>query len=137
MTNIPLKRLLVLVVVFSSLILFYITEKYIQGKSTFDDAKANIQIGLDANANRDLDGLLKPNIRKKNNVSNTFKPALERPKTYTPNGLGEFGIEVVLENLSKAEKKKEKDSMKKYGINQFLSGKISLHRTLNDPRPFQ
>ena len=67
--------------------------------------------------------------------SHNFKPALERPKLYTIDGLGEFGIEAKLEDLTNEEKSKEKILMREYGINQFISEKISLHRALKDPRP--
>ena len=69
--------------------------------------------------------------------SNDFimRPAMAKPKFYKPNGIGEFGVKEQLQDLSLNEKKEEEKFRAEYGINQFLSEKISLHRTLKDPRP--
>ena len=86
-------------------------------------------------ANKDF-RLLKPfpnnNIYS---INSNFIPALAKPKSYKPFGLGEFGIAVVQTNLSKINLEEKKRFLKQFGVNHFLSENISLHRTLKDPRP--
>jgi len=62
------------------------------------------------------------------------KPALNRPKDLDPNGLGEGGTAVRLPNLSPEDKNAMDKSIETYAVNQFVSEKISLHRTLKDSR---
>ena len=71
------------------------------------------------------------------NRHDCMKPALERPLSYKPTGFGEFGARTDLKSLTSNEKEESALSVSQYGINQFLSDKISLHRTLKDPRPPQ
>ena len=70
-------------------------------------------------------------------VKDPAVPALKKPSSYSPTGLGEFGMKVVLKNLTAMEKQEQQRLFDEYGINHFLSNKISLHRTIKDPRPPQ
>ena len=138
MLRFSFKRLFVLVAIFSLFLLCFIAGKSLQLSSVADKAKAqNNRNDFDSKVNHILEGVFKANTQNKITISNSFKPALERPANYTSNGLGELGVEVVLKNLSKAEQNKEEKLRGEYGINQLLSEKISLHRTLKDPRPPQ
>ena len=65
------------------------------------------------------------------------KPAMKKPMSYKLIGVGEYGVKAVLQNLTEAEKLKESQLMGQYGLNQYLSDRISLHRTIKDPRPSQ
>ena len=62
------------------------------------------------------------------------KLALPRPSDWDPNGLGEGGTAVRLPNLNAEDKKKVEETIKTYAVNQFVSERISLHRTLQDKR---
>uniref|UniRef100_H2YVG4 Glycosyltransferase 2-like domain-containing protein n=1 Tax=Ciona savignyi TaxID=51511 RepID=H2YVG4_CIOSA len=61
-------------------------------------------------------------------------PALSRPADRPLNGIGERGDPVVLGNLTKDEKRRKQELWDIYGINHFLSDKISLHRALREFR---
>ena len=68
------------------------------------------------------------------NYHDLAKPVLPRPADHDKNGLGEGGKEVRLPDLSPDDKRKFDESVEKYAVNQFISEKISLHRTLKDSR---
>ena len=68
------------------------------------------------------------------NYRNLAKPVLPRPANHDMNGLGEGGKEVCLPNLSPDDQKKFDESVENCAVNQFISEKISLHRTLKDSR---
>ena len=71
---------------------------------------------------------------KNRGIKSLSKPALSRPSNLDPNGLGEGGTAVHLPNLSPEDKKELDQSVETYAVNQFVSEKISLHRTLGDGR---
>ena len=116
------------------LVIVYVVANSVQLKN-FIIRNKKTSFSMPHKTNTETNSTLKILNYTKQLKSFSFKPALVRPKSYTTNGLGEFGVKVVLENLTKAEKLEESDLEQKYGINQFLSQKISLHRTLKDPRP--
>ena len=116
------------------LVIVYVVANSVQLKN-FIIRNKKTSFSMPHKTNTETNSTLKILNYTKQLKSFSFKPALERPKSYTTDGLGEFGVKVVLENLTKAEKLEESDLEQKYGINQFLSQKISLHRTLKDPRP--
>ena len=127
MFKILFKRLFVLVAIFSILLFFFIIGKSLELSKITYKARVNIQNDIYTNASRTFGDIFIPN---------SFKPALKRSTTtFLNNSLGELGVEVVLKNLREAEREKKEDLKEKYGINQFLSEKISLHRVLKDPRP--
>ena len=71
-----------------------------------------------------------PNMQSPN-----MKPALERPKSYTPTGPGEFGKEYILDNLTSTQMQEATENLTFYLFNMFISDRISVHRTLEDHRP--
>ena len=63
------------------------------------------------------------------------KPALERPKSWSPDGLGELGVASSVPEGGGADAAAEEERLyKEYGENIFLSDQISLHRMLRDSR---
>ena len=60
-------------------------------------------------------------------------PVLPRPKEWSIDGLGELGVPVTL-NLEPAEMVEMRQLMDRYGINLYLSDRISPHRMLRDSR---
>ena len=135
-------RFVALFAIFAVLVLLIVAGKTLQLNSIIQHkARAKLPVNFDfsvaAKKNNTFIGFLQETIQQAKHSSQTtrFKPALERPKSYKPDGLGEFGVKVVLSNLNNADKIESSRLMDEYGINHFLSNKISLHRTLNDPRP--
>jgi len=142
-------RIFVLVAVFSLLVFLFIAEKSIQltnNSSVIQNEKDDLSNHLPGtNSDKKILESHIVAVSAKESVlhkissglptSLSFKPALARPESYKPDGLGELGIEVVLTNLTKEEELEQNELRADYGINQFLSQKISLHRTLKDPRP--
>lgn len=63
------------------------------------------------------------------------EPVLPRPVEETASKLGHLGKPAYLHNLTADEEKENQHLWNLYGINHFLSQKISLHRVLRDPRP--
>ena len=138
-------RIFVLLALFSLLVFLYIAGKSLQLSSgiTHNEKVASLKsLGAisEKKSRQSLIEYAKESILHKlgqGDNEGDFKPALKRPLSYKPDGLGEFGVKVVLNNLTKEEKKEESKLRAEYGINQYLSQKISLHRTLKDPRPPQ
>ena len=62
------------------------------------------------------------------------KPALQKPRCYSADGPGELGAEVIYDNLSSEEMRQMAKNLYIYGVNVFVSDKISLHRSLKDHR---
>lgn len=62
------------------------------------------------------------------------KPALQRPAEWSLEGIGELGVPVTLKDLTPEERLKQVHLKDKYGINIFLSDRISPHRMLRDSR---
>ena len=130
-------RILILIKLVLLLVIFYAVANFIKLKTfvTFSK-KVNFHLRHEPNIMANPSQTNQPTLNfTKQFTSYKFKPALERPKFYTTDGLGEFGVKVVLENLTKEEKSQESQLLQEYGINQFLSENISLHRTLKDARP--
>lgn len=75
----------------------------------------------------------KSNLADQKNLQALAKPALPRPHDLDLYGLGEGGTAVRL-SLNVEDQKKADEAVKTYAVNQFVSEKISLHRTLKDKR---
>ena len=134
-------RILVLVKLVLFLVFFYVAANFAVNSSlrkrNFIIRNMKSGFSLRHVAKAKSNSTQKPLNFTKRSKSYNFKPALERPESYASNGLGELGVKVKLNNLTAEEKSKEDTLSQQYGINQFLSQKISLHRTLKDPRPLQ
>ncbi|KAI8514159.1 Polypeptide N-acetylgalactosaminyltransferase 12 [Branchiostoma belcheri] len=73
------------------------------------------------------------NKRKKYN--SRFLPTVHIKPPPDPNSPGENGTAVRLTNLTDAEESLRKELLEKYGLDEFVSRQISLHRTLPYSRP--
>ena len=114
---------------------------YLGGKrlsSTPQQKYSSHRLNLKKNKSFDLSERRRKYYRRISNINSpNFKlqPALHKPKFYQPTGLGEFGERSFLQFLSEKDREEIEDRIAMYGINQYLSERISLHRTLKDPRP--
>ncbi|CAK8694531.1 unnamed protein product [Clavelina lepadiformis] len=105
---------------------------FLTGQLTFEkSSKTPIKVLVPRNGRNDeLFVAISDPIKESELVS---KPALIRPNEGR-NWVGEYGKGIVLTNLTAQEEDEQRASIKLYGINQFLSSKISLHRVLRDAR---
>ena len=69
------------------------------------------------------------------NCTETKKePYFENTREADKKGPGSMGGSGKIEGMTDKDKQREKDGYKKHSFNEYLSRKISLHRSLQDPR---
>ncbi|XP_035695644.1 polypeptide N-acetylgalactosaminyltransferase 4-like [Branchiostoma floridae] len=64
-----------------------------------------------------------------------YLPTVHIKPPSDPNSPGEYGVAVDLVNLTEAQEKRRHELLEKYGLDEYLSRQISLHRALPYSRP--
>ncbi|XP_019616122.1 PREDICTED: polypeptide N-acetylgalactosaminyltransferase 4-like [Branchiostoma belcheri] len=73
--------------------------------------------------------------KQRTQLGSSFLPTVHIKPPPDPNSPGENGTAVRLTNLTDAEESLRKELLEKYGLDEFVSRQISLHRTLPYSRP--
>ncbi len=76
----------------------------------------------------------RPDLKNAERKTVTHEPYFQNTRAADKNGPGLLGQAGMLGQLLGMDKEREKEGYKKHSFNEFLSRKISLHRSLGDPR---